>query len=173
LAVANILWDIHQRIDERIGNDYNDVWLKKIILRNNIYGVDINHKATEIARLRLWLWLVDSYDSNNVDALPNIDYNIISGNTLAGFVDITRMKEEGELSGQNSLSRWNGETLPELFKQKNEQISRYRELSGEEAEKSRENIENLDKYNINKNKINLCEENHFPALKLRSKMSQK
>ncbi|MBY6293884.1 N-6 DNA methylase [Nanohaloarchaea archaeon H01] len=145
LAVANIMWDIHQRIDERIGNDYGDVWLKKLILRNNIYGVDINHKATEIARLRLWLWLVDSYDSNNVDALPNIDYNIISGNTLAGFVDITRMKEKGELPGQNSLSKWSGEALPKLFKQKNEQISRYKELSGREAEKARESIEKLDK----------------------------
>lgn len=144
LSVANILWDIHQRIDERIGNDYSDVWLKKTILRNNIYGVDINHKATEIARLRLWLWLVDSYDSSNVDALPNIDYNILSGNTLAGFVDITTMKEKGNLPGQNSLSKWSGERLPELFKKKNEQISRYRSRSGSDAEESRKIIERLD-----------------------------
>jgi adenine-specific DNA-methyltransferase len=144
LSVANILWDIHQRIDERIGNDYSDVWLKKTILRNNIYGIDINHKATEIARLRLWLWLVDSYDSSSVDALPNIDYNILSGNTLAGFVDITTMKEKGNLPGQNSLSKWSGERLPELFKKKNEQISRYRSRSGKDAEESKKIIEKLD-----------------------------
>lgn len=144
LSVANILWDIHQRIDERIGDDYDDIWLKKHILRHNIYGVDINHKATEIARLRLWLWLVDSYSSNDVEALPNIDYNILSGNTLTGFLDITKMKEEGELEGQNNLSKWTEESLPRLFQQKNEQISRYRGLSGNEAQRAKEKIEKLD-----------------------------
>lgn len=144
LSVANILWDIHKRIAERIGDNYSDSWLKKLILKNNIYGVDINHNATEIARLRLWLWLVDSFDRNNLDALPNIDYKIVSGNTLAGFVDITQMKEDGRVSGQNNFKRWEEENIPELFRKKNEKTTRYEEITGDEADEIKEEIERLD-----------------------------
>ncbi|PSG99201.1 MAG: hypothetical protein BRC29_03685 [Nanohaloarchaea archaeon SW_7_43_1] len=146
LAVANILWDIHKRIGEQLGDSEadNDAWLKKLILRHNIYGVDINHNATEIARLRLWLWLVDSFDRNNLEALPNIDYKIVSGNSLTGFADITQMKQEGELSGQNNLAKWEDENIPELFKQKNEKTTRYEEITGDEADEVKQEIEKLD-----------------------------
>jgi methylase of polypeptide subunit release factors len=146
LAVANILWDIHKRIGEQLGDSEadNDAWLKKLILRHNIYGVDINHNATEIARLRLWLWLVDSFNRNNLEALPNIDYKVVSGNSLTGFADITQMKEEGELSGQNNLAKWEDENIPELFKQKNEKTTRYEEITGDEAEEVKQKIESLD-----------------------------
>jgi hypothetical protein len=146
LAVANILWDIHKRIGEQLGDSEadNDAWLKKLILRHNIYGVDINHNATEIARLRLWLWLVDSFNRNNLEALPNIDYKVVSGNSLAGFADITHMKEESELSGQNNLAKWEDENVPELFKQKNEKTTRYEEITGDEAEEVKQKIESLD-----------------------------
>jgi adenine-specific DNA-methyltransferase len=146
LAVANILWDIHKRIGEQLGDSDadNDAWLKKLILRHNIYGVDINHNATEIARLRLWLWLVDSFNRNNLEALPNIDYKVVSGNSLTGFADITKMKEEGELSGQNNLAKWEDENIPELFKKKNEKTTRYEEITGDEAEEVKQKIESLD-----------------------------
>ena len=63
---------------------------KNIILRN-LYGVDIMHEATEIARLRLFLKMmavvdVDPYDENlGLDPLPDIDFNIRCGNTLVGY----------------------------------------------------------------------------------------
>jgi len=63
---------------------------KNIILRN-LYGVDIMHEATEIARLRLFLKMVavvdvDEYDDNlGLDPLPDIDFNIRCGNTLVGY----------------------------------------------------------------------------------------
>ena len=63
---------------------------KSIILRN-LYGVDIMHEATEIARLRLFLKMVavvdvDEYDPNlGLDPLPDIDFNIRCGNTLVGY----------------------------------------------------------------------------------------
>ena len=63
---------------------------KNIILRN-LYGVDIMHEATEIARLRLFLKMVavvdvDPRDENlGLDPLPDIDFNVRCGNTLVGY----------------------------------------------------------------------------------------
>jgi hypothetical protein len=59
--------------------------LKSIIL-NNLYGVDIMEEATEICKLRLFLKLVSQVDSyENIEPLPDIDFNIQAGNTLVGF----------------------------------------------------------------------------------------
>jgi hypothetical protein len=59
--------------------------LKSIIL-NNLYGVDIMEEATEICKLRLFLKLVAQVDTNDkIEPLPDIDFNIRSGNTLVGF----------------------------------------------------------------------------------------
>lgn len=63
---------------------------KNIILRN-LYGVDIMKEAVEIAKLRLFLKLVATVEPNyrkknlGIEPLPDIDFNIRSGNTLVGF----------------------------------------------------------------------------------------
>lgn len=54
--------------------------IKKSILQNNIYGVDLDGGAVEIARLRFWLSLV--VDENQPQPLPNLDYKIMQGNSL-------------------------------------------------------------------------------------------
>ena len=72
---------------------FNDIYsLRKHIIINNLYGVDIQEEAIEIAKLRLWLWLINPYDEKtqkiihvDVEPLPNIDYNIMVGNSLIGF----------------------------------------------------------------------------------------
>lgn len=57
--------------------------LKKHAIGNSIYGVDIDPSAIDIARLRLWLSLiVDEDDYATIDALPNLDYKIMQGNSL-------------------------------------------------------------------------------------------
>jgi hypothetical protein len=59
--------------------------LKSIIL-NSLYGVDIMKEAVETAKLRLFLKLVAQTDDiDNVEPLPDIDFNIRCGNTLVGF----------------------------------------------------------------------------------------
>lgn len=63
---------------------------KSIILRN-LYGVDLMVEATEIAKLRLFLKMVAVVevdrraDNMGLDPLPDIDFNIRSGNTLVGY----------------------------------------------------------------------------------------
>lgn len=58
---------------------------KRHAIQNCLYGVDIDAGAIEIAKLRLWLSLVvDEEDVKQVRPLPNLDYKIVSGNSLIG-----------------------------------------------------------------------------------------
>jgi hypothetical protein len=72
---------------------------KSIILRN-LYGVDIMHEATEIARLRLFLKMVAVVDVNpradnlGLDPLPDIDFNIRCGNTLIGYATQAELEKD-------------------------------------------------------------------------------
>ena len=66
--------------------------LKSIVL-NNLYGVDIMEEAVEICKLRLFLKLVaqlESYDQ--IEPLPDIDFNIRTGNTLVGFTSLDALR---------------------------------------------------------------------------------
>ena len=79
--------------------------LKSIII-NNLYGVDIMEEAVEICKLRLFLKLVaqlESYDQ--IEPLPDIDFNIRAGNTLVGFtsLDDVRRAVEGDWIKELSL----------------------------------------------------------------------
>jgi hypothetical protein len=53
---------------------------KLAIIRNSIYGVDIDQGAIDIARLRFWLSLI--VDEEEPRPLPNLDYKIMQGDSL-------------------------------------------------------------------------------------------
>lgn len=63
-----------------IENFGNSVEIKRHIIQNNIYGVDLEKGAVDIARLRFWLSLV--VDETTPELLPNLDYKIVQGNSL-------------------------------------------------------------------------------------------
>lgn len=54
--------------------------LKRGIIQNSIYGVDLDAGAIDIARLRFWLALIVDEDAPR--ALPNLDYKIMQGDSL-------------------------------------------------------------------------------------------
>ena len=54
--------------------------LKKHIIEESIYGVDIDNGAVDIARLRFWLSLV--VDETEPQPLPNLAFKIVCANTL-------------------------------------------------------------------------------------------
>ena len=58
----------------------NAASIKRHIIQNNIYGVDIERGAVDIARLRFWLSLI--VDEKSPEALPNLDFKIMQGNSL-------------------------------------------------------------------------------------------
>lgn len=72
---------------------------KSIILRN-LFGVDLMKEAVEIAKLRLFLKLVAAINQPDrrkpnmgLEPLPDIDFNVRSGNTLVGFANVAELKK--------------------------------------------------------------------------------
>lgn len=59
--------------------NFDSTKTKRDIIQNNIFGVDIEQGAVDIARLRFWLALV--VDANEPEPLPNLDYKITCGNS--------------------------------------------------------------------------------------------
>ncbi|PIN88114.1 hypothetical protein COV12_00245, partial [Candidatus Woesearchaeota archaeon CG10_big_fil_rev_8_21_14_0_10_32_24] len=60
-----------------------DYDLKREIIENCLYGVDIESSAVDITKLRFWLSLiVDELDMKNIKPLPNLDHKIMCGNSL-------------------------------------------------------------------------------------------
>jgi hypothetical protein len=81
----------------------HDYAVTKHIIVNNLYGVDIEEQATEIAKLRLFLKLVALLEpGDEIEPLPDIDFNIRHGNTLIGYATEaeTKLAVEGPLQGQ-------------------------------------------------------------------------
>lgn len=71
--------------------------LKREIIQQNIYGVDIEKGAVDIAQLRFWLSLV--VDEVEPDALPNLEYKIMQGNSLLESydgIDLSTLAGEGK-----------------------------------------------------------------------------
>ncbi|WP_447391384.1 Eco57I restriction-modification methylase domain-containing protein [Helicobacter pylori] len=64
--------------------------LKKSIIENCLFGVDINPNSCEITKLRLWIELLkysyyifeEGKNTNTLETLPNIDINIKCANSL-------------------------------------------------------------------------------------------
>lgn len=68
-------------------------FIKKRIITDNLYGVDIMEEATEIAKLRLFLALAAAAQSvDELEPLPNIDFNILAGNSLIGLLHVDSAK---------------------------------------------------------------------------------
>ena len=59
--------------------NFDSTQTKRDIIQNNIFGVDIEQGAVDIARLRFWLALV--VDADKPQPLPNLDYKITCGNS--------------------------------------------------------------------------------------------
>jgi len=83
---------LHEIVSARLalaphsGNRQSPYELKRHTIRESLYGVDIDASAIDIARLRLWLSLiVDEDNYSTIEALPNLDYKIVRGDSLIGF----------------------------------------------------------------------------------------
>lgn len=86
-----------------------DYAVTKHIIVNNLYGVDIEEQATEIAKLRLFLKLVALLEpGDEIEPLPDIDFNIRHGNTLVGYAtaDETEKAVKGATQGNLFSDAW-------------------------------------------------------------------
>ncbi len=107
-----VLLQVQQHHNERY-------FVLKSIIVNNLYGVDIMDEAVEICKLRLFLKLIAQVErAEDVEPLPDIDFNIRSGNTLVGFTSIDEVKKA--LMGRGAKTR-----LP--FPEEEDQLNRITE----------------------------------------------
>lgn len=81
-----------RRVIEREFSHKNFDYIRKLgIIRENIYGVDIQPIATEISRLRCFLTLVvderiqDSAENRGIEPLPNLEFKFVTANSLIGL----------------------------------------------------------------------------------------
>jgi len=137
--------------DERPSLNY---FIKKRVITDNLYGVDIMPEAVEIAKLRLFLALVSSAQAvEDLEPLPNVDFNIMAGNSLIGLlrVDETKfdsIKESATARRQRKLREsWGGEQptqvnlLEPTYMQQSllqpDKVSRYQQILREKNESIR------------------------------------
>jgi predicted RNA methylase len=92
---------------ERLESRFDPYKTKLQIIQNNIFGVDIEPMAVEIARLRAWLSLiVDEEDGKSVEPLPNLDFKFVCANSLMPL----ESDNQASFLGDNGLH----ETLKDL-----------------------------------------------------------
>ena len=101
--------DILQRFATVKSEREQDYAVTKHIIVHNLYGVDIEEQATEIAKLRLFLKLVALLEpGDDIEPLPDIDFNIRHGNTLVGYAtaDETEKAVKGATQGNLFSDAW-------------------------------------------------------------------
>jgi len=78
--------DFRKILDRTKEHPNRRYFILKSIIVNNLYGVDIMDEAVEICKLRFFLKLVAQIeDPDQIEPLPDIDFNVRAGNTLVGF----------------------------------------------------------------------------------------
>lgn len=88
--------------------------LKKKTIKRCIHAVDIERSAVDITKLRLWLSLViEENDFRRVTTLPNLDYNIMVGNSLIEEFEGVKLFNENILN-EKSTSKEKKERLEQL-----------------------------------------------------------
>ncbi len=85
--------DFRKVLDHVAEHTSERYFILKSIIVENLYGVDIMEEAVEICKLRLFLKLVAQIDSyEQIEPLPDVDFNIRPGNTIVGFTSLEGVK---------------------------------------------------------------------------------
>ncbi|MCM1222710.1 MAG: Eco57I restriction-modification methylase domain-containing protein, partial [Lachnospiraceae bacterium] len=128
--------------------------LKKSIIENNLFGVDINPNSCNIARLRLWIELLkNAYYLNfandkdskihKLQTLPNIDINIKCGNSLVSHFP-TFEYDKNQKAEKHTFAWLKGQDakFSQNFKEKllryNHLVQTYKERLGDKQEIEKE-----------------------------------
>ena len=110
---------ILQQVNKHHSREY---FILKSIIIHNLYGVDIMEEATEICKLRLFLKLVAQVKKfDDIEPLPDIDFNIRAGNTLIGFASQEEVRKAVEHDLRSAMT--SSETL-ERIERKAQEVER-------------------------------------------------
>ncbi len=88
IEVAEILYRIKQWLLEKLEKPVNPYELKRKILLDNIYGIDLFIDAVKATKQNLLQWLSsDNYPINDLHKSQLLDWNIRQGNSLIGWLN--------------------------------------------------------------------------------------
>ncbi|MEQ4489906.1 MAG: TaqI-like C-terminal specificity domain-containing protein [Dehalococcoides mccartyi] len=80
-----------EEIKNKLERDNLEYVRKLIIIRNSIFGVDIQQIAVEISKLRVFLSLIvdekidDEEENRGIKSLPNLEFKFVAANSLLGL----------------------------------------------------------------------------------------
>lgn len=102
-------------------------YIKRRIVTDNLHGVDIMEEACEIAKLRLFLAMVASVRRvEDLEPLPNIDFNILPGNSLVGLMRVDEVEFNQKNTQLGLFSQVKPRPFAELVATKNRKLDTYR-----------------------------------------------
>ena len=102
-------------------------YIKRRIVTDNLHGVDIMEEACEIAKLRLFLAMVSSVRKvEDLEPLPNIDFNILPGNSLVGLMRVDQVEFNQKNTQMGLFSEVKPRPFAELLIAKNRKLDTYR-----------------------------------------------
>ena len=129
LGMLRELLDLRESLFAARNIDPRTTYQRKLeIIQKNLYGVDKEEFAVNIARLRLWLSLMVDYEGERPPPLPNLEFKIEAGDSLAA----------PDPSGGLQLDFFREGQVAELFDLK----SAFLKAHGEEKKRLEEQIEN-------------------------------
>lgn len=127
IGMLHLLVQIYERLDARF-----DPYKTKLgIMERNIYGVDIEPLAIEIARLRSFLALVvdqeyvEKKPNGGIDTLPNLEFKFVCANTL---IPLTKQNSLGDSGKYETLLEIKREYFKATPKQREKLETKYNTL---------------------------------------------
>jgi hypothetical protein len=105
MGLVNLLSKIYSAL--RLSTEASEI--KRHIMENSIYGVDIEKGAVDIARLRFWLAMI--VEEKEPMPLPNLHFKIMQGNSLVeqcqgvDLSDLTTVKAQKTLFDSDDAER--------------------------------------------------------------------
>jgi hypothetical protein len=101
--ILNKLVNLIEKLNEKLGVHEDRYNLRKKLIEDCIYGVDIQERAVHLARLRLWLSLIVDTEVEDIGAIPpliNLDFKIVKGDSLVSKICGFKFDLETQLAGR-------------------------------------------------------------------------
>ncbi|MCG2715188.1 MAG: Eco57I restriction-modification methylase domain-containing protein [Candidatus Marinimicrobia bacterium] len=165
VGMLGILTDLSRRANAQLGTHEDDFAIKKRIIGQSLYGVDVMDWAVHVCELRLWLQLVVETELKPEQLtleplLPNLSFKIRCGDSLVqevGNINMSHLKL-ADLSGplKGKLTRFKGEKLKFYNNEPDRQYKTERQIEREELKIFKEILsEQIKKITDNIRSINL------------------
>ncbi len=128
--------DFREELDRVDRHPSRKYFVFKSIIVNSLFGVDIMEEATEICKLRLFLKLVAQIERlDQIEPLPDIDFNIRAGNTLVGYASYDDVKRAvtSKLDFEKTMDR-----IEEKAQEMDRLFGLFREMQSDQRMESKE-----------------------------------